>query len=351
MLILTTSKLDSGAGSFIFGINYYSYPLNLYNTILQLVTLIIISNCAAVQTETSCTHTANNFVSYFNGQQDRKIHSLFQPKILGSQEVKRMSNNLNYIYGVAGKIRSLQFSGQEANKISYRSMHENAAMDITFRVNDRCQLMSYQIKTHYPDSLPKLGRNITSISLPFQDEWYVEWGGFTIDQNYHNAHRNMKGAFDFSRRDQSGKSFQNQGKKNEDYYAFDQPVTAPCRATVIKVIDGVEDNKVGRTNAMQTYGNLVVLRTDKDEYLLLAHLKKGSVGVEEGQQVDQGAVLAHCGNSGYSTQPHLHFIVQNVADLFHPTGAYCYFDNIMVNGELKQDYSPVQGEQVSNQAP
>jgi murein DD-endopeptidase MepM/ murein hydrolase activator NlpD len=221
-------------------------------------------------------------------------------------------------------------------------------MDIIFRVNERCQLVSYQIDTHYPDSLPQIERNTTSMRLPFQGEWHVEWGGPGLEENYHNAHRNMQGAFDFVKKDQQGKSYTSDGKKNLDYFAFGQPVVAPCQATVVKVIDGIEDNDIGRTNDRQTYGNVVVLQTVEKEYLLLAHLQEHSIVVNEGQEVNRGDLLGLCGNSGYSTQPHLHFMVQNVADLFHPTGATCFFDSINVNGVLKQDYSPVRGELVGN---
>jgi len=118
----------------------------------------------------------------------------------------------------------------------------------------------------------------------------------------------------------------------------------------VTVIDGIEDNAVGRPSHLQTYGNLIVLETVEKEFLLLAHLQKHSIVVKKGQTVDQGDPLARCGNSGYSNAPHLHFIVQNVADLFHSTGAACYFDSIEVNGILRGDYSPVRGELVRNSA-
>lgn len=259
-----------------------------------------------------------------------------------------MSNNLTYIHAVAGKIQNLSFNNQEGNRISYTSIHENTAMDLILEVNDRCQLVSYLIKTHYRDSLPRLSRNSTPMVLPFSGEWYVEWGGFTIADNYHNSHRNMKGAIDFTIRDESGAAYSGSGKKNQDYYAFGKSVSAPCEAVVVRVIDGIEDNKVGKSNAINTYGNTVILETEQREYVLLAHLKNGSIEVKEGQKVSAGTVLAQCGNSGYSKEPHLHFALQNVPDIFHPTGAHCYFSSIRVDGQIKQDHSPVKGEWVSN---
>jgi len=317
---------------------------------IALITILILINsaCKPALEEASCQKTTINFVNFFNRQDFRKIGTLFQSEVLRNNQYKSLRDNLAYVYGVAGEIRSMQFTGQKGPTIAFKSIHENTAMDITFQVNQRCQLTSYQIKTHYPDSLPQLERNVTSLTLPFHGEWFVKWGGSTLDQNYHNAHQNMKGAFDFSKKDSSGKSYRNQGKNNEDFYAFGQEVIAPCQATVVKVIDGIDDNSIGRPNATRTYGNAVVLQTAQEEFLLLAHLKNQSITVTEGQMVNQGDLLAGCGNSGYSMEPHLHFIVQNVADLFHPTGAKCYFDSVMVNGSLKQDYSPVQGEHISN---
>jgi murein DD-endopeptidase MepM/ murein hydrolase activator NlpD len=316
-----------------------------------LILLIAAIGCSGPSAPASCHKTTRNFVKFFNSKDFRSIASLFERDALNTRQYKKMSNNLTYIYGVAGSIQSLQFTGQEGSTLTYKSVHEKTAMDVIFQVNDYCKLNSYVIKTHYPDSLKQLERNLTSLKLPLMGEWFVKWGGPTIEQNYHNGHRNMRGAFDFVKHDEQGRTHKDQGKKNDDYYAFDQPVTAPCQAAVVKVIDGIEDNSISRTNTLQTYGNAIVLRTPNQEYLLLAHLKNQSIVVKEGQQVNEGDLLASVGNSGYSTEPHLHFIVQNVADLFHPTGAKCYFDDVLINGTLRQDYSPVQGELVSNLKP
>ena len=55
-----------------------------------------------------------------------------------------------------------------------------------------------------------------------------------------------------------------------------------------------------------------------------------------------------CGNSGNSSEPHLHFHIQNIEDMNIATGAKAYFDNILVNGVLKNEYSPVKNDKVKN---
>ena len=67
-----------------------------------------------------------------------------------------------------------------------------------------------------------------------------------------------------------------------------------------------------------------------------------------GDEVKQGQVIAQCGNSGNSDQAHLHFQLQNTNDLFNTIGAKVYFDEIIVNGEIRRDYLPKKEDFVKN---
>ncbi|WP_225587111.1 M23 family metallopeptidase [Algoriphagus sp. Y33] len=62
----------------------------------------------------------------------------------------------------------------------------------------------------------------------------------------------------------------------------------------------------------------------------------------------QGELLGLCGNSGNSSEAHLHFHIQNIEGITKATGTKAYFDKILVNGELKTDYSPIKGEKIKN---
>lgn len=57
-------------------------------------------------------------------------------------------------------------------------------------------------------------------------------------------------------------------------------------------------------------------------------------------------MIGLCGNSGNSSEPHLHFHIQNIENMNDAPGVKCYFDKLMVNGQLKSDYSPVRGDKV-----
>ena len=60
------------------------------------------------------------------------------------------------------------------------------------------------------------------------------------------------------------------------------------------------------------YGNLVVLRHDEKFITLHGHCDE--ILVKRGQQVAQGEVIATVGNTGWSTNPHLHYEVRRISE-------------------------------------
>jgi hypothetical protein len=94
-------------------------------------------------------------------------------------------------------------------------------------------------------------------------------------------------------------------EKVDDYEIYSDTVYAPCAGTVIKVLDGVRDNMPGVMHLEESYGNYIVIQS-KGYRVKLAHLKKGSIKVQEGMRVLPGRPIAQQGNSGMSIEPHLH---------------------------------------------
>ena len=94
-------------------------------------------------------------------------------------------------------------------------------------------------------------------------------------------------------------------------------------------------------NPSQPLGNSVTLLTDNGEYIVYAHLEKGTMAVKKGEKVLKGQYLGNCGNSGNSSEAHLHLHIQDGPNLFQAAGARCFFEEVLVKGELRTDYSPV----------
>jgi murein DD-endopeptidase MepM/ murein hydrolase activator NlpD len=79
----------------------------------------------------------------------------------------------------------------------------------------------------------------------------------------------------------------------------------------VAVRDDRSDMPIGQVDSEVIEGNHVVVELAPERYLLLAHLQQGSVVVAEGDEVGAGDLLGRCGNSGNTSQPHLHIQVQS----------------------------------------
>ena len=116
---------------------------------------------------------------------------------------------------------------------------------------------------------------------------------------------------------------------------FGRPVLAPVDGVVVAVHDSDADHAAFRGLASLWYaltqarraaagwpalaGNHVLIKTGGGPVVALCHLKQGSVRVELGQEVEVGRVVGDCGNTGNSTEPHLHLQAISSADVMNAT--------------------------------
>ena len=92
------------------------------------------------------------------------------------------------------------------------------------------------------------------------------------------------------------------------FAAYGRAVRAPCDGLVVSATDGFEDQDTrpgGRARYQPPYGNHVFIDTGR-EIVKLAHLRAGSLTVSQGDAVRVGQLLGETGNSGNTTEPHLH---------------------------------------------
>ena len=149
--------------------------------------------------------------------------------------------------------------------------------------------------------------------MPICDEWFVFWGGTKEFVNYHYAYEQQRFAYDLVVvKDGATSNFAS--PRNESFYAFGKHVVAPLDGTVVKVVDKLYDNAPGEMDETNPAGNYVVIAHDNGEYSMLAHFKQSSIAVREGDYVKQGQFLGECGNSGNSSEPHIHFQVMDDAN-------------------------------------
>ena len=127
------------------------------------------------------------------------------------------------------------------------------------------------------------------------------------------------------------------------FFAFGQPILAPASGIVVDVHEGELDHPGRRSQlALLPYalgqgarlrqgvealaGNYVTIAlSDGASFVALAHLRAGRVRVRIGQRVVEGEQIAECGNSGNSTEPHVHLQVMDSADLSLARGVQMSF--------------------------
>jgi hypothetical protein len=103
------------------------------------------------------------------------------------------------------------------------------------------------------------------------------------------------------------------------YASFGDPVHAPCTGSVVVATDGVPDQPVPRMNRAHMAGNHVILECN-GIWIVLAHLRRGSVVVQTGEPVESGRIVGEVGNSGNSAEPHLHIHAQRPGTTAEPLG-------------------------------
>jgi len=99
------------------------------------------------------------------------------------------------------------------------------------------------------------------------------------------------------------------GSVLENYVIYGEPVYSPCEGTVIIVVDEFDDQSPPKTDQLNLAGNHILIESEGVE-VLLAHLKKGSIKVNVGDKVNTNTLLAQVGNTGNTSEPHLHIHVE-----------------------------------------
>jgi len=184
------------------------------------------------------------------------------------------------------------------------------------------------------------------LSLPFDGTWWVFWGGLKGLENYHIVASDQRHAVDFVVwRD--GGTFQGEGSLNAHYWAWGQPVRAPADAVVVDAIGDVRDNqpRIEPTNLLHPAGNHIILDFGTSEFAVIAHLQQGSLRVRPGQTVKRGDLLGLCGNSGNSSEPHIHMHLQDRKELSgNVLGLPMSFTRYVADESSVARGSPVQGQ-------
>ena len=176
--------------------------------------------------------------------------------------------------------------------------------------------------------------------LPLEGPVTVAWGGPTTDVNYHVFLPDQRWAYDLVvTRD--GRTFRTDGVALDDYLAYGLPVYAPAGGAVFAALDGEPEVAIGAPRwGLAGLGNHVGIEVAPGEFLFVGHLQPGTVTVGVGDRVTAGQQLGLVGNSGNSSEPHVHLHLQDSPRPWFGEGIPFHFHGYQHAGRLVERGMP-----------
>lgn len=205
--------------------------------------------------------------------------------------------------------------------------------------------MTPHIPLNFPPNEGVIGR------LPFSGRWLARNSPARRVPSHGTTLLGVTYAIDFIAVDDLGRTAPTKNWRTylateppEIFYAYGQPVLSPVDGTVVALHDGEIDHEARRSQlALLPYmlsqgsrlregvgaiaGNYIIISPHgSDYYVGIVHLQRGSLCVKPGESVRMGQQLASCGNTGNSTQPHIHIQAMDSLDLKQAHGIPLLFD-------------------------
>jgi len=165
--------------------------------------------------------------------------------------------------------------------------------------------------------LPISASDAVVLAPPFRGEWYVYHAGRSALFNHHYAVKAQRDALDLAAT-VNGHEVHDANQNLNSYPAFGQTLYAPIDGKIVRIANDRPDMPIGQMDRQQIVGNHIVIDAGNGRFVLLAHLKQGSVRISVGDSIKTGDPIAQCGNSGNTSAPHLHLQAQNGADILAP---------------------------------
>ncbi|RDW22116.1 peptidoglycan DD-metalloendopeptidase family protein [Oceanobacillus chungangensis] len=138
--------------------------------------------------------------------------------------------------------------------------------------------------------------------------YYVGQGGNHVQINYHNAYPRQQYALDIVKLNKFGNRAAGIYPEELDKYViYGDRLFSPCTGSVLEVRNDLPDLTPPDTDLENAGGNFANLLCESEDVIVyIAHMQEGSVVVKEGESIQKGQPIGLVGNSGNTSEPHLH---------------------------------------------
>jgi hypothetical protein len=162
------------------------------------------------------------------------------------------------------------------------------------------------LSSHIPQGYFFDGESV-QLSFPLkQGTYYVAHGGNSTALNYHNDNPTQRYALDVVKLNAAGTRANGLYPRSLANYAiWEETLYSPCSGTIREATDDLPDLIPPQSDTQNPAGNHVLIQCQGAD-VLMAHLQRGSLVVQEEETVEVGQAIAKIGNSGNTSEPHLH---------------------------------------------
>ena len=195
-------------------------------------------------------------------------------------------------------------------------------------------------------------KNKIEYSLPFKGEWLIVNGGVDRELSHSWSINSQRYAYDFVKINANLETHEGDSKKLENYFCYSDDVIAPADGVVVSVSNKCKDSHIMWNQSTDPFikdirGNYIIIKHIDNEYSFIGHLKPDSLLVNKGDYVNRYQKIAKCGNSGNTTEPHIHFQIQNRKSFMLSVGLPISFKNIetrKIENYEKYDPRPIESK-------
>jgi hypothetical protein len=287
------------------------------------------------------TEAKDRVLALVNASDAPGLFQLFDAKMQQAVPADKLAGFVSGLVAEKGLWRSATREPGE-DSVSEGSWHVDAErggwkLEIALDGEHRIASMLVKPPPPPPPVARPLAKSVVPLALPFHGEWTVVWGGGKKEVNHHVNVPDQRRAADLLMVGGDGKTHKGDGTSNADYLVYGQEVLAVADGTVETVVDGTPENVPGKENSYVVPGNYVVLRHEPALFSAYMHLQPGKIRVRPGAHVKRGTVIGLVGNSGHSTEPHLHFQLQDGPDGNTSWGVEPVFERVVVTRDGKTE--------------